>query len=344
MSDSSDSIPVLVTVRLDEAILDAFREVSDRIEILYYPVRQAAEVPDDIWARVNVLYTGDVVPEPAQAPKLRWIHAQSAGVEHLLDQSILQTEGVLLTTSSGIHATTMTEYVFMMMLAFSHRLLSMIEYKESATWPTENRFRTFMPLQLRGSTVGIVGYGSIGREIAHMAHAFGMEVLAVKRDVRHPADPDGYNLPGAGDPDGVYFHRLYPPEALISMVRECDFVVLTAPLTESTRGMFSADVFKAMKSTAYLINVGRGGVVDEEAMLHALQTGEIAGAATDVFESEPLPADSPLWLLPNLIISPHIAGNTSDYDDKAAALFIENLQRYLARKDLLNLVDRTRGY
>jgi phosphoglycerate dehydrogenase-like enzyme len=344
MSDTSDSIPVLVTVRLEDEILDSFRDVSDRIEILSYPDRRARDVPDELWARANVLYTVDVVPEPAQAPKLRWIHTHSAGIEHLLDQAIFQTEGVLLTTSSGIHATTMAEYTFMMMLAFGHRLLTMIEYKANANWPTEHKYSIFMPQPLRGSTVGIVGYGSIGREIAHLAHSFGMEVLAAKRDVRRPADPDGYNLPGAGDPEGIYFHRLYPPEALISMVRVCDFVVLTVPLTESTRLMVGADVFEAMKPTAYLINVSRGGVVDEAALLHALQTGQIAGAGIDVFEAEPLPADSPLWKLPNLIISPHIAGNAADYNEKAAALFIENLKRYLARKDLLNLVDRTRGY
>jgi phosphoglycerate dehydrogenase-like enzyme len=177
-----------------------------------------------------------------------------------------------------------------------------------------------------------------------VAHTFGMEVLASKRDVRQPADPDSYTLPGVGDPEGVYFHRLYPPEALISMVRACDFVVLTVPLTESTRGMVDADVFGAMKPTAYLINVSRGGVVEERALLQALQSGQIAGAAMDVFEVEPLPADNPLWKLPNLIISPHVAGNSADYSEKAAQLFIENLKRYIARKDLLNLVDRTRGY
>jgi phosphoglycerate dehydrogenase-like enzyme len=344
MPDSSESIPVLITVHLDDEILNGFRDLSDRIEISYHPADQVQDVPDDVWARAKVLYTLDVVPEPAQAPRLRWIQTHSAGVNHLLDQPIFQAEGVLLTTASGVHATHMAEYVFMMLLAFGHRLLTMIEYKESTNWPSEHKFRIFMPQQLRGSTLGIVGYGSIGREIAHLAHAFGMEVLAVKRDVRHPADPDGYYLPGSGDPEGVYFHRLYPPEALISMVRACDFVVLTVPLTESTRMMVGKEVFEALKPTAYLINVSRGGVVDEEALLHALQTGQIAGAAMDVFEAEPLPADSPLWMLPNLIISPHIAGNAPDYNEKAAALFIENLKRYLARKDLLNLVDRTRGY
>ena len=206
------------------------------------------------------------------------------------------------------------------------------------------RSSAFLPRQLHGSTVGIVGYGSVGREIARVAQTFGMDVLAVKRDVRQPAETDSYVLPGHGDPEGVFFHRLYPPEALVSMVRECDFVVLTVPLTEATRGMVNAGVLEAMKPTAYLINVSRGGVVDDEALAEALQRQVIAGAASDVFESEPLPSDSPLWKLPNLILSPHLAGATADYREKAAQVFVENLKRYLARKDLLNLVDRTRGY
>ena len=344
MPDSAEMIHVLITIRFEDELLELFRNVSDRVEIMYYPTDQARDVPDDVWAKTNVLYTFRTVPEPALAPQLRWIHAHAAGIDHLLEQPIVQSEGVLLTNSSGIHATTVAEYVFMMMLAFGHRLLAMLSHQANADWPTEQKFRTFLPQQLQGSTVGIVGYGNLGREIAHVAHTFGMEVLASKRDVRQPADPDSYTLPGVGDPEGVYFHRLYPPEALISMVRACDFVVLTVPLTESTRGMVDADVFGAMKPTAYLINVSRGGVVDEEALLQALQTGQIAGAAMDVFETEPLPADNPLWKLPSLIISPHVAGNSADYNEKSAQLFVENLKRYLARKDLLNLVDRTRGY
>ena len=344
MPDASEPIHVLITVRFDDALLDTFRDVSERIELMVYPTDKARDIPEDVWARANVLYTFNVVPEPALAPQLRWIHAHSDGVDHLLDQPIIKTEGVLLTTASGIHATTMAEYAFMMMLAFGHCLPAMIAHQADADWPAEHRFSTFMPRELRGSTVGIVGYGSIGREIARLANVFGMEVLATKRDVRQPAEPDSFMLPGTGDAEGIYFHRLYPPEALVSMVRDCDFVVLTVPLTEYTRGMVDAEVLEAMKSTAYLVNVSRGGVVDEAALLHALQESQIAGAAMDVFEAEPLPPDNPLWKQPNLIISPHIAGNTDDYNDKAARLFIENLKRYIARKDLLNLVDRTRGY
>lgn len=344
MPDSSEPIHVLITVQLDEELLNRIRDLSDRIDVMVYPAEQAEDVPDDIWAITEVLYTLLVVPVPAQAPKLRWVHAHSAGVDHLLDQPLFHSEGVQFTTASGIHATNMAEYAFMMMLAFGHRLLAMMEYKARADWPLEGKYATFMPLELRGSTVGIVGYGSIGREIAHIARTFGMEVLAVKRDVRQPADPDGYALPDCGDPEGIYFHRLYPPEALISMVRECDFVVLTVPLTESTRNMIDADVFEAMKPTAYVINLSRGEIVDEDALLAALRSGQIAGAGLDVFAAEPLPEDSPLWKEPNLIISPHISGITDDYDTKAVTVFIENLKRYIARKDLLNLVDRTRGY
>ncbi len=344
MSDAAEHLQVLITLPFADEILESIRAVSERIELLYHPTNDLDDVPDDVWRTANVLYTLHVVPDPARAPQLRWIHAHSAGVDHLIDQPIINTENVLLTTTSGIHATNIAEYVYMMILAFGHRLPTMRAHQAEADWPLEQRVSTFLPLQLRGSTLGIVGYGSLGREIAHVAHTFGMEVLAVKRDVRNPTDPDGYIIPGTGDPDGAYFHRLYPPEALITMVRECDFVVLTVPLTDSTRHMVNADVLAAMKPTAFLINVSRGGVVDEAALLKALEDGTIAGAASDVFESEPLPEDSPLWKQPNLIISPHIAGNTDDYNTKAAQVFIANLERYLARKDLLNQVDRTRGY
>jgi phosphoglycerate dehydrogenase-like enzyme len=344
MPDSSEPVPVLITVKFDAESLAAFREISSRIEILYHPTRQVSDVPDDVWAQAEVLYTSVMVPEPALAPRLRWIHTHSAGVDHLLDQPIVQAEDVLITTSSGIHAPNNTEYVFMMMLAFGHRLPQMQRNQAAATWPDNQGALELMPVELRGSTVGIVGYGSIGREIARVARMFGMEVLAIKRNVRQPADPSGYVLPGTGDPEGEFFHRLYPPEALASMVRECDFVVVATPLTADTRMMCSAAMFEAMKDTAYLINVGRGGVVDEEALLEALQTGQIAGAAMDVFQAEPLPADSPLWKQPNLIISPHVSGNTGDYNEKAAAMFIENLKRYLKNQKLLNLVDLARGY
>ena len=169
-------------------------------------------------------------------------------------------------------------------------------------------------------------------------------MLATKRDVMHPADEDSYHEPGTGDPEGEIPLRLYPPQALASMARECDFLVVTTPLTDDTHHLVSAAVLKAMKKTAVLINVARGAVVDEAALIETLQVRRIGGAALDVFEQEPLPPESPLWKLDNVIVAPHIAGSFSTYDEKGALLFAENLERYLDGRPLLNRVQRERGY
>ena len=171
-----------------------------------------------------------------------------------------------------------------------------------------------------------------------------MEVLASKRDVRQPASRDEYVVPGTGDPDGALTNRLYPPQALRSMFKECDYVVVLVPKTPETENLLNAEAIKAMKPGAVLINLSRGGIVDEEALRKGLETGALAGAAFDVFATEPLPEDSPLWDTPNLIISPHIAGIMPDYQARATDVFVENLQRYLAHRDMINVVDWERGY
>jgi phosphoglycerate dehydrogenase-like enzyme len=215
--------------------------------------------------------------------------------------------------------------------------------QQSAEWPID-RYNIYLPTELRESTVGILGYGAIGREIARLAHAFGMEVLATKRNVMTPAAMNRFAENGIGDADAALVERLYPPEATRSMVSLCDFVVVLVPLTPTTKAVINAEVLAAMKKTAYLISISRGAVVDEEALIKALQTGQIAGAALDVFAQEPLPASSPLWKLDNVIISPHIAGNTSHYNDSAAEVFAQNLERYVNKKDLLNQVNYEYGY
>jgi phosphoglycerate dehydrogenase-like enzyme len=170
-----------------------------------------------------------------------------------------------------------------------------------------------------------------------------MKVLAIKRDVRILAD-ERYAEPGIGDPDGEIPDRIYPPQALHSFLKECDYVVLTIPLTSDTHHMIDAAALSVMKPHAVLINVGRGDVVDEQALLVALVQGTIGGAALDVFSEEPLPMSSPLWQLPNVIISPHISGFTPHYDERATDIFAENLRRYVADEPLLNVVDRDRDY
>ncbi len=344
MASSPELIPVLITVEFSPEMIAAFGEVSSRLDLMVHPVEQVEDVPEDVWARAEVLYTTHLVPEPAMAPALRWIQVHSAGVDRIIDQPIVQQEDIRVTSASGIHVTSMAEYTFAMMLYFSRKIPALLAYQATSHWPTGDEYDALGGTELRGSTIGIVGYGSVGREIARLAQAFGMKVLASKRDVLHPADTNSYTLPGTGDPEGAFFERLYPPEALATMVRECDFVVMTVPLTDATRGVVDADVIGAMKKTACLINVGRGGVVDENALLEALRTKQIAGAALDVFETEPLPADDPLWKLPNLLISPHLSGVSDNYAERAGELFIENLRRYVAHKDLLNEVSLDHGY
>lgn len=338
MADS-ETINVVVTAPIPDSVLQAAREVSPRLEIEHFP----GPVPDSVWAKAEILFTGRDVPTPEQAPRLRWIQLFSAGINHVADAPIVQSENVELTTASGIHATPMSEFSLAMMLAFTYKLPRILQQQARSEW-NGDRSTLFSPVPLRGQTLGIVGYGSIGRELARAADALGMIVLATKRDVMHPADEDSYHEAGTGDPEGEIPLRLYPPQALASMARECDFLVVTTPLTDATYHLVDAAVLKAMKRTAVLVNVARGPIIDEAALLEALQARRIGGAALDVFDQEPLPADSPFWKLDNVIVAPHIAGSFSTYAEKGGLLFVENLERYLDGSPLLNRVQRERGY
>jgi phosphoglycerate dehydrogenase-like enzyme len=341
---TQELLNVLVTVNFSDAIMERLKTISPRLKFIRKPVKAAGDIAPEVWKTIDILYTTRVLPEPDDAPRLRWIQAHNAGVDHLLSQTLLQSaEDIIVTTVSGIHAPKIAEYTLGMMLAFAHKIPTMLRLKEKAEWP-ETRFELLMPRTLRGATLGIVGYGSIGRETARIAQTFGMEVLATKRNVKQPAQVGEYNLPDTGDPEGVMVNRLYPPEALKSMLAECDFVQVTVPSIPTNRKLLGEAEFAVMKRHAVLINIARGDVIDENALIKALQSGQIGGAALDVFEIEPLPEASPLWKMENVIISPHVAGNTDHYSEDAAEVFATNLERYLTEQDLLNVVDRKRGY
>jgi phosphoglycerate dehydrogenase-like enzyme len=228
------------------------------------------------------------------------------------------------------------------MLALGHHLPEVLADQSQKLW-AEDRFRRFRPLELRAATVGIVGYGSIGRELARLCHALGARVLAVKRDLKHLEDR-GYIPEGLGDPGAELPRRIYPPQALASMASECDYLVVTTPLTPQTRGLVGDKVFQQLPAHAYLIDVSRGGVVDHGALVTALQDKKLAGAALDVYPIEPLPETSPLWGFPNVILSPHIAGASEHYFERAATLFSENLRRYIHGEPLLNRFNPEQGY
>ncbi len=339
MSDIGDVIHVVVAMDFSDALIQQIRDISPRLKV----ERHFPTVPDRVWLDAEVLYTGRTFPQPAQAPRLRWIQLHSAGVEHALKEPIIQAEDVEVTTTSGIHAAPMAEYCLEMMLAFNYRLKFMLELQAKAEWLKDPQ-KVLQPRELRGQTVGIVGYGNIGRELGRLCDALGMKVLAIKRDVMHPADDDSYREPGTGDPEGEIPQRLYPPEAITSMAKDCDYLVIAAPMTEKSKYLINADVLKSMKKTAVLINVARGAIINEADLISALAAEKIGGAALDVFEEEPLPNTSPLWHMDNVIITPHISGWTVNYHQKAVNVFTENLTRYLENRSLLNRLKRDRGY
>ena len=337
-----DPIHVLITLPFTDEMVAALQEVSPRLALHVVVARRVEEVEAEAWKQAEVLYTNRLLPTPEQAPRLKWIQFHWAGIDHAINAPIMDKPGLVATTLSGAAASQVAEFIVTMLLASGHHLPELLSLKQRSEWPRD-RWERFSPRELRGSTVGIVGYGSIGRQVARLLQAFGAEVLATKRDVMHPEDP-GYTAEGMGDPQGDLVRRLYPPQALRGMLKECDFVVVIVPLTSETRGLIGAQELAAMKPTAYLIDNSRGGVVDHEALIPALRDGKIAGAALDVYPEEPLPAESPLWKLPNVILSPHISGNTPYYDERAVQLFAENLSRYVKGQALLNVFDTAKGY
>lgn len=336
---AQDAIRVVVAMDFTDEIMNSLRAVSPRLHI----ERHFPNIPDNVWAETEVLYTLRNFPDPAQVPHLRWIQMHTAGIDHAIKQPIIRAEDVEVTTASGVHAVQMAEYCFGMILAFSYRMPLLLEYQGKAEWP-QKPHSIFNPRELRGQTIGIVGYGSVGREVARLAQAFGMTVLATKRDLKNLADIDSYAEPSTGDPDGSIPARLYPSEALPSMAAECDYLVVIIPQVEGAPYVIDELVLNSMKKTAVLVNLARGAVVDEAALITTLSSGKIAGAILDVFKEEPLPSTSPLWNLDNVILTPHISGNTSRLHEKVAALFAENLQRYVEKRPLLNRLNRKRGY
>jgi phosphoglycerate dehydrogenase-like enzyme len=335
-------VNVLCTLRFTEEQLGKLRAVSPRLVVEQRTCHNAEEVRGVLDEDVEVLYAFRVPDNLlSKAPRLRWIQLHSAGADHLLGHPIMKSN-VLITTSSGIHATPIAEYAFASMLAWSRRLLKMIYYQNRHEWP-QGRWDIFVGQDLRDATLGIVGYGSIGREVGRIGKCFGMRVVATKRSVDEVRDT-GYRVPGTGDPEAQVLDRIYPPERLAEMLAECDFVVISLPLTPETKRLIGEEKLRVMKPSVYLVNVSRGGIVDEIALIKALQEGWIAGAGLDVFEKEPLPPDSPLYDLDNVILSPHVAGFSPHYDERASDLFAENLRRYLAGEELLNLVDKEAGY
>jgi phosphoglycerate dehydrogenase-like enzyme len=336
---AAPALSVLVTMPFSDAQLDRIRSVSPQVRV------SRADAATADYSAVDVLYAGSPPRDVARAPKLAWVQLHMAGVNTLADHPLYARSAIALTTTSGVHAATIAEYVITVMLALAHRVPRMVEWRHKGGWPPDReRWPLFVPTEVRGATLGIIGYGSIGRELARIAKsAFGMTVIACKRDPSRRRD-DGYALPGTGDPEGRLPDVWLGPAALTELLARSDVVVMAAPLTPETERMIDARALAAMKPSAYFINVGRGASVDEAALAKALAERQIAGAAIDVFAEEPPPPGHPLYALETVILSPHVSGFLPSYDDRCTDLFAENLRRFIAGAPLLNLVDRAKGY
>lgn len=285
------------------------------------PVTIAAALPEATIAAARVPF--DMV---ARAPRLRWFQQWEAGIDWMQRHWPFAAPELVVTTASGIHAVPITEHVLALLLAFARMLPASLRAQQRREWLDREHGRYF---ELAGATLLIVGMGAIGSHIAAAATALGMRVLGVRRS-------------GGDPPPGVAL--LAGPERLPELLPQAQAVVLVLPATPATRALIGEGELRLMRPDAYLINVGRGATVDEAALVRALREGWIAGAGLDVFAEEPLPPDSPLWAMEHVIVTAHYAGSTPRYNERAMALFLDNLERFVAGRPLRNRADPARGY
>ncbi|MFC1941808.1 D-2-hydroxyacid dehydrogenase [Chloroflexota bacterium] len=334
-----DKINVMVMSALDEENLRQIAGVSPRIEVLdgskivdlgdVIPEGQAADSTSkeyaELLSRAEIMYGYGFPPDVVtRAPGLKWIQSMIAGMESTITEDIVRSR-VMLTNMRGVNAGPVVEVALELMLMMAKQAPLCFQSKQKKEW------ERFMPILFRSQTVGIVGYGNIGSRIARLSKAFGARVLTADIKFKKVASTR-------------YADTTYPVEQLSTLIHDSDFVVMAVPHTPETEKMMGEKELRRMKPTAYLINVGRGPTVDEEALICALEEGRIAGAGMDVMATEPLPSDSKLWEMNNVFFSPHIAGRMSNYFEAATNLFCENLKRYIDGKRLINLVNKKKGY
>lgn len=341
---------LLIASWLEEEFVARIRAAAPGMVVLHHPEllrppRYAADhtgrpierSPDDearwlaLLQRATILFDFDmthVEDLPERAPGVRWIQATSAGIGNFVRRNRYaeRMPETVFTTASGVHARPLAEFCLMAMLAHVRGLLPTLEAQRARRW------ERFAGSDLEGRTVVVLGHGRIGAEVGRVARALGMRVVGIKRH------------PGGIEPGSVHADELHGPGALRSLLPRADFLVLAAPHTDATQAILGAAELAALPPGAVLINVGRGALVDEPALVEALASEHLAAAWLDVFATEPLPADSPLWAMPNVVVSPHSGSTSNGENGRITDLFCENLRRWQAREPLLNVLDPTRGY
>ncbi len=265
----------------------------------------------------------NLAPILPQAPKLRWVQALTAGVDGFIALDAFRKSDILLTNVRGIHGIPIAEHVLGMMLSRTRGLLAAHDNQKNRSWKGLRGVD-----ELYGKTAAVVGLGSVGGVIANRLKAMGMTILGVKQSKTEEPDVD----------------KLYTPDALFDVLPQADFIIVTLPLTPETQNLFSKKAFEVMKPTAFFVNVARGPIVNEADLADALRSGVIGGAGLDVFCEEPLPENSPLWDVPNLLITPHHAATSPRYMERAVEVFVENLKAYPDISKMKNIIDKERGY
>lgn len=335
------AIRVVNVIPLSDAAKARLATISDRLDIRHEDHRGPDWVVDGLTdPDVEVLLSWYLPSDLSRTPRLRWLQNGSSGVD-FLDLALLREARITVTTGSGIHAVPIAEYVLEAMLHVVRDVDARQANQRAHGWPEVQQ--AVAGGVLRGKTVVIVGYGSIGREVGRLAAAFGLRVIAVKADPSARTDA-GYRVPGTGDLEGRYPERWAGQDELAAVAREADFLVVALPGAPGTHRAVSTAVIDALPGRAWVINVGRGRVIDIDALEAALRANRIGGAVLDVFDTEPLPPESPLWDLPNLTITPHVSGAPPGIFELIEGLIAENLKRYAAGEPLLNVVDLSRGY
>ncbi|KAJ5261693.1 hypothetical protein N7497_004157 [Penicillium chrysogenum] len=353
---SPEHVLVIFYPTMPEELTEMIRHKYPDAEVTIYHSQGDAPVPSKVYQRATILATFSDLPDLVDSKNLKLIHTFSAGVDHLLQHPILQESDIPITTSSGIHGPPIAEWTVMNWLVSSRKYVNSYESQKSHLWD-KAAYKAGIHDQV-GKKVGILGYGSIGRQIARVSHALGMTVhayTATPRPTPESRRDSGYIVPGTGDPDGsipASWHHGTDRESIRSFLATgLDHLVVSLPLTPQTTHLLGGEEFATLSnhshhhsSKPYVTNISRGKVIDQKALVHALNSGVLGGAALDVTDPEPLPKDDPLWEASNVQISPHVSSLGVEYFPRSLDILEVNLGRIARGEPLINSYIRGKGY
>lgn len=306
---------------VDDELKKIIMDTKKKVAVTVVP---ASKVTEEMISKAEIIFGWPKQDDLLRAKKLRWLHLPSAGADSYIDKNSYANKDILLTNSSGVYGLPIAEHVFAMILSYNRNLQEYARLKKEKSWNMILNTKDFY-----GSTVGIIGMGDIGKEVAIRAKVWGARVLAVKR--KQSEKPD-------------YIDEIYLTEEMDEVLKLSDYIVITLPATNKTKGIISKEKIALMKPNSFLVNIGRGELIDQEALVDALKENRIGGAGLDVMTPEPLPDDNPLWELSNVIITQHSSGLSAGNDARRVKIFADNLKRYLNNETLINIVDFSEGY